>query len=393
MEILIGADPEIFVRNSNNELISAYGLIPGTKKEPHKVKAGAVQVDGMALEFNIDPASSRKEFKDNINAVMGQLQHMIGDNKFDISPTAHFGAEMIAAQPQEARDLGCEPDYDAYTGLPNPKPNVDAPFRTASGHIHIGWTNGMNVNDPDHIEACRMLTKQLDVMLAPLSRMWDDDTQRRELYGKLGAFRPKPFGVEYRVLSNAWLRHKETIDLVYDVAVKATNSLLSGKRWYENVRDPERAMNAEDPTTAYLATDYCEYYLTQNPDWMAWFRGCYDVAYKAFRDAQNNGVKGKAPWAKKKPAAPDPFFIIDDVEEDGMFGDDEEDNVFAPPPAAEFAMPVAQPANRFEWGGNFWDAAPQPNGQIRVERAINVAPVQRQARPGAVNFVARGARR
>ena len=56
-QILVGCDPEVFVAKGG-KFISAHGMIPGTKKAPHKVERGAVQVDGMALEFNIDPAAS-----------------------------------------------------------------------------------------------------------------------------------------------------------------------------------------------------------------------------------------------------------------------------------------------------------------------------------------------
>ena len=53
--ITVGADPELFVKKGRS-FQSAYGMIPGTKQKPKKVIKGAVQVDGMALEFNIDRA-------------------------------------------------------------------------------------------------------------------------------------------------------------------------------------------------------------------------------------------------------------------------------------------------------------------------------------------------
>ena len=135
-EVTIGADPEFFVAKKG-KVVSAYGLIPGDKKNPLKVKNGAVQVDGMALEFNIDPAKDYKQFDENITSVMGQLRQMTEGYEFKIEPVAEFGKKYIDEQPQKAKELGCDPDYNAYTRVQNPVPDGDRGFRTASGHIHI----------------------------------------------------------------------------------------------------------------------------------------------------------------------------------------------------------------------------------------------------------------
>ncbi len=47
--------------------------------------------------------------------------------------------------------------------------------------------------------------------------MYDKDTERRGMYGKAGAFRPKPYGVEYRTLSNAWLSNDERISIQSEI--------------------------------------------------------------------------------------------------------------------------------------------------------------------------------
>ncbi len=57
-------EDRIVVRPLEAEQVTASGLvIPDTAKEkPFPVTNGAVQVDGMALEYNIDPASTVEEF-------------------------------------------------------------------------------------------------------------------------------------------------------------------------------------------------------------------------------------------------------------------------------------------------------------------------------------------
>lgn len=238
-EFLIGADPEFFVKK-NGQLISAYGLIPGTKSEPYKVNGGAVQVDGMALEININPANNFEDFNNNINSVLASLQDMIGpEYEFDFSPVAEFGQGFIDAQPPEAKELGCDPDYNAWTNNENPKPNGDLGIRTASGHIHVGWTKDQVIEDPDHIEACQMVTKQLDTIVAPLCRVWDGDMRRATMYGKIGSYRPKSYGVEYRTPSNVWIRDIRTRKMIFDSVLNAVWRLLNGNKIYDGYYMPE----------------------------------------------------------------------------------------------------------------------------------------------------------
>ena len=226
-EFSLGADPEFFVSKAGKP-VSAHGLIPGDKKNPFKVKGGAVQVDGMALEFNIDPAKNFKEFKGNMDGVMKTIMQMVPDYEQYDSPVAEFGFDYIESQPLEAKELGCEPDYNAYTGEVNPRPDAATPFRTASGHIHIGWTNGVDPHDPGHFMACRKLSRALDLFLGVPSLLWDTDTRRRELYGKAGAFRPKSYGMEYRTLSNKWLDSKipHLKAFVYHQTIDAVKALF-----------------------------------------------------------------------------------------------------------------------------------------------------------------------
>tara|TARA_B100001063_G_scaffold227047_2_gene237161 strand:- start:8148 stop:8996 length:849 start_codon:yes stop_codon:yes gene_type:complete len=224
----VGADPEVFLFKDDAP-ISAVGIVPGTKANPFKVDKGAVQLDGMAAEFNIDPARSPKEFNENIQAVLTTLKEMVGEHNLSAVPVAHFGHELIAAQPDSARELGCEPDYNAYTGKENPRPDVNTPFRTGAGHVHIGWTTDADPFSEAHFNDCRVLAKQLDAFLGIPSLGFDTDDTRRELYGDWGAFRPKPYGMEYRVLSNAWLKHPELIEWVFSNTKLAFRKLLEDR--------------------------------------------------------------------------------------------------------------------------------------------------------------------
>lgn len=230
--IAVGADPEMFLQDRSGSFVSAYGTIPGTKEDPHKVDGGAVQVDGMAVEFNIDPALTKEEFIGRIRQVRDQLGAMLPDFNVIATPVARFSPEYMRTQCEAALELGCDPDFNAYTKEANPRPDGDVPFRTAGGHVHVGWIQDMPLDDPDHVEACQMLTRELDFYLGVASLFWDNDDQRRNMYGAPGAYRVKSYGVEYRSLSNAWLNDERIQDFVYTQVQRAFTNLANGESWY-----------------------------------------------------------------------------------------------------------------------------------------------------------------
>jgi len=227
MHILLGTDPECFILDNSDKYISSHNLIPGTKEQPFPVPKGAIQVDGVAAEFNIEPCQHVDEFTKNIRTVMSALEdHLKGinpDYHLSTVPTAYFDKEYFDNLPDEVKVLGCTPDYDAYTGEENDPPQTTEPFRTGAGHIHIGWGSNFSVADEKHLKNCRELVKELDCTLYPSSLLWDNDTKRRTLYGKMGSFRPKSYGMEYRPLSNVWLKDKKTQEFVFNTTKHVAN--------------------------------------------------------------------------------------------------------------------------------------------------------------------------
>jgi hypothetical protein len=211
IKIKLGCDPEFFLKNKRGSYRSAHDLVPGNKREPHKLNKGAIQADGTAVEFNIDAAETPEEFATNIKTVLEEVRKIVPEEyKFQFKPSINYNSEYFKEVPEGAKELGCDPDFNAWKlGEQNPRPVPNDGHRTASGHIHIGWTSGADVSDPAHLEDCMLVTRRMDYLLRPISVAWEtqDDVARRKLYGDWGTFRPKPYGVEYRVLGNTWLRY------------------------------------------------------------------------------------------------------------------------------------------------------------------------------------------
>lgn len=243
-KILVGADPEVFVKQGGL-FKSAHGLIKGDKKAPQKIPYGAVQVDGMALEFNIDPAATEDEFVLNVTQVFSALKAMVPDYEVIATPVADFDPAYMKAQPEEALELGCDPDYNGWTGVANPRPDGDRPFRTASGHVHIGWTDGEKL-EGRHRTRSLAAARQMDFFLGLPSLFYDTDVKRRELYGKAGALRIKPYGMEYRTLSNAWLNSEKLMRWVFQSATAGMEALMGGWLLEEEFGDVQQIINTSD---------------------------------------------------------------------------------------------------------------------------------------------------
>jgi hypothetical protein len=261
-EILIGTDPELFVMKGG-KFISGHDLIPGTKEDPYRVEGGAIQVDGVAVEFNTDPADNVDDFTTNIKLVMDYLKDHLStiDSTFKLVsvPTAVFDKNYFDSLPEKPKLLGCSPDYNAYSGKENTPPSTDQPFRTGAGHIHIGWDYGMDHNSESHKNLCCDFVKHLDTILYPSSLLWDTDNKRRTLYGKAGAFRPKPYGLEYRPFSNAYLKSVEIQKFVFNLTKRMSDLFFEGTNLHDSSMLAKNMMLAINEGHSFSKSDIVSY--------------------------------------------------------------------------------------------------------------------------------------
>jgi hypothetical protein len=113
------------------------------------------------------------------------------------------------------------PDHNVWTNTLNPPPRFKGGLRAAGGHLHIGFNQADDELRGNEVRSS--FIKGCDMILGVPSILIDTDKRRRTLYGKAGSARFKYLGrfdeyngVEYRTLSNFWLKSEELMGWVFD---------------------------------------------------------------------------------------------------------------------------------------------------------------------------------
>lgn len=224
----LGSDPELFLRDkATKRLMSAVPIIPEGKGEGRPLDStgeNCVIHDNVLIEFNTLPATESSEFVSTIRGVMSSIQGIVAESGLELhlQASAEFPEEQLCA---ESRIFGCDPDFGVYPEVDINSIDPDAaerPFRSAGGHLHIGkHKDSPELNemlDLDDASGKVRIVKALDIFIGITSIFLEKDVTagaRRDLYGKAGAHRPKPYGLEYRACSPWWLATPKHTELVY----------------------------------------------------------------------------------------------------------------------------------------------------------------------------------
>jgi hypothetical protein len=231
-KLLIGADPEIFLVDAAGALVSSIGKFGGTKECPRELPIGngfAVQEDNVAVEFNIPAAGNSLTLQANLRKAIKYLSEEAGSMglKFVNISAATFPDKELT-DPM-AKVFGCDPDFNIWTHRPNPRPKApNANLRSCGGHIHVGYQF-------DSKEQLEVAIKNMDLFLGVPSVLMDNGEERKVLYGKAGAHRIKPYGFEYRTLSNFWIFNQKHVAWVWRNTTRAVNNQLFPEEDKDNV--------------------------------------------------------------------------------------------------------------------------------------------------------------
>lgn len=232
-KVTIGSDVEVFLSTERGEPVSAVGLIDGGKEDPVVFLPGyGLQRDNVMAEFNIPPIplGDKIGFAEAFKTCLEHLSKVIPSAlRIHIVPSVEMDDNQL--QCEEACTFGCSPFFDIYK-QPAKGPVQDESiyaedvgnFRFAGGHIHIGWEgagvchhkdSGMIVDQREY-EKKLFLASLCDVFLLLPSYAEDMDDRRRQYYGKPGKVRFKPYGIEYRSLSNYFVRDETIMMKIMD---------------------------------------------------------------------------------------------------------------------------------------------------------------------------------
>jgi len=268
-----GADPEFFfTRNGkiipSSEVIPEEGIVT-TKANSDYLKRQDLSPmfvrDGVQAEYHPAAATCRGNAIDAVKVAFVILKGWIPDDvRLSFETTVEIPEEDFAALPAECRRLGCQPSLSIYgdNGL-----GVDPEtyrFRSAGGHIHLGGLGSASGRPKEE------LIGLLDIIVGNTSVLLDRDPLvafRRQVYGRAGEWRDKPYGVEYRTLTNFWLRSPELMGLIYGLCRICTDTWIGGSKYnmatgrydtveYEGKKDLIAAIDMEAIRTAINESNF-----------------------------------------------------------------------------------------------------------------------------------------
>ena len=252
--ISLGMDPEAMVLSPDGKLKSAIGIVPGSKEEKCILKNGhAAYYDNVLAEFNLAPGRSKEEVVANLRDCLTQYSELVKPNRLILQASATY--PKGECEHKDAKLFGCSIEMCAYEICVLSPPECKTTFRSAGGHVHIGYDGGVDCPQEDRTqeeweEALFQIAWQriwvvrmCDLFLGIPSLLLDKDPSsaaRRKLYGGAGTHRGCPgYGVEYRALSNFWLSRPSLVELIYDLATLAVKVTIEDriheKIWEEEI--------------------------------------------------------------------------------------------------------------------------------------------------------------
>jgi len=288
---MTGSDPEFFLRQGGQD-VAAFFHLP-----PKEVRKGGWFWDGFQAETTVPARHCHQEFAVEFKK---QLALLAGQH---LEPRAATVWEVPQALMDAAGEnhvsFGCSPSLNAYghKGLTAENPRALL-LRFAGGHVHEGWTN-LQRCFPDVEGIVKTMDVFAGVACVALARNFDNPLRRR-YYGLAGEYRLPSHGLEYRTLSNFWLYHPLSFQLVLGLTRHAFSMGANGFRKHLIGTDNEVSTiidNCDVPAAVDLV------HLNEGI-YKAWHDCYYGGGFETFLRAVDRGIDKVIPdFGKDIPTA------------------------------------------------------------------------------------------
>jgi len=201
LSLLFGTEAEFFLQDSEGKIVPASRYIPGTKAQPHRLVNGVCHPDGLSLEVGCPPADTPEGMLANLFKVIQEVTDLyLTPNGITISNRMEVRVSDVEGATVEDLEFGCGTEYDRNQPdlMYKQRDLVASRDKRYSGfHIHLGYTEGQEDNYFSYSDSCD-LVRALDHLVERHSL--HTTAARSQQYGGMGAFRVKPYGIEYRCM-------------------------------------------------------------------------------------------------------------------------------------------------------------------------------------------------
>lgn len=216
----LGSDPEFFfVGNKTGNVRGSERIIP---EAGIKVASSEFVRDGIQVELHPNPSTCRALAAHEIVRCMKGIRDVLQkDGRFNLSfdQVVKVTSYELGVLSEDSKKFGCAPSFNSHNEGKESEITVNPAkykYRSAGGHIHIGSGDSYPV-----IRNYDVMAQVLDVILGNTCVLLDRHPltkERRKVYGRAGEYRKPVYGIEYRVLSNFWMKSYQLMSLVYGLA-------------------------------------------------------------------------------------------------------------------------------------------------------------------------------
>lgn len=194
--VTFGSDPELFVVSKDNEMVPSQAVLD---KDTVMVKK-----DGFQIELNPNSHSCRQSSATYINYALQEAHRLAQAKGYKLSfKVGHIVSDDVWSKvSMMLKRFGCNPTVNAHEKNFKRVTGLRERFRAGGGHIHLGFTLKATSD-------VNKLVTLMDIMVGNTFVLLDrdpDNARRRKNYGRAGEYRLKSYGLEYRVLSNFWMK-------------------------------------------------------------------------------------------------------------------------------------------------------------------------------------------